>query len=839
MKRLALVVNFALLCAEFMLAQGPYRTVKIRDIQFCPLDSLLKADTLQNTQPNRWTLQTSSFYRSVASQRETVEVVAQVVVPPKVITFTGAGFTMLLRDTGSVGTGDWTGLFARAASTDTVALINAGFLNIATGDIIRVRGWVDEFPTGTMNASTQFVPIPGGFQLLDSKPVPKPITKDVQAFYKGVFPTNFPGGVRYSTGEPFEGVMVELTGLTITGTVNATNGTFSMVDDQGNEISMLDVSKWFTLRVHRDPTSTYTLPPVFSKVDTIRGYLTTNSGTENNRGYRIAPVFPGDLKIGKILPLLSTHRRNPVALTSADTAKISVRAYSQTGGLKLGVVLLQKSINNSAFVADTMKPSGNNDSTYLANILPQSANTFVRYFIQAVDTAGNMSTLASSSSGASGTDTARGMFFYTVLDRPLTVQDLQYTPFNNGRSSYIGATVTVSGIVTADTADIKLASTTSQNSPWYLQTSNQAWSGLWFTGTSPSLQGLQKGDSVSVTGTVIEQFDVTQVSNATASVLASGKSLPSPALVTTGTFGSFGNGTPSAEQWEGMVVRINTPTVTNTNPTFADLAEYEITDGTTPMLVRTDGKSVYSNVIGDTSTGKTVFYTGDQLSYIQGVVWFSFNRYKLVPRGNLDFGVSTPSAPALVSPAAGATGQPLNVVLKWRRSPLTAKYRLQVAADAAFSSVVFHDSTISDTTKQMTGLSTNTKYYWRVNAKNIVGTSAYSSVFDFTTGTQTGADVADGAPKEFGLDQNYPNPFNPLTAIRFALPARSRVRLQVFNLLGQEVVRLVDEELEANVHERTWNASGVSSGLYFYRLEAITTEARSPFVQVKKMVLLK
>jgi len=842
MKKLILSFVMVGACAGMLFAQGPYRLTTIRDIQFNALDSLLRADTLQNTVPARWTFQASSLYRATASQRETVEVVVQVVVPPKVVTFTGGGFTMLIRDTAAApATGEWSGLFCRIASgQDTTDFKGLSLLGLVPGDIIRIRGWVDEFPTSSMNGSTQFVPVPAGFQLLNNKPVPKPVRKNAQDFYKGVFPSNFPNGVRYSTGEAFEGVMVELTNLTITAYVNATNGTFSMVDAAGNEVSMLDVSKWFTLRVHKDPTSTYVLPPVFTTVDTIRGYMTTNSGSSNNRGYMIAPVSPGDLVLGKILPILNTHRRNPVTLTSIDTAKITIKAYKQTGGAGIRNVFLRKSINNSAFTSDTMKASGTPDSLYLVNILPQPANTLVRYFVQAEDSTSGVTTNASSASGPSGSDTSSGFFFYTTLDRPLTVQDLQYTPFNNGRSGFIGAVVTISGIVTSDTTDFKTASTTSQNSPWYLQSSNQAWNGIWFAGSSSTLQAVKKGDSVAVTGTVTEQFDVTQIANATASVLASGKPVPSPVVVTTGTFGQFGNGTTLSEQWEGMVVRINNVTVTNTNPTFGDLTEYEIADGTTPMLARGDGRSRYSNVVGDTTTGKTILRAGNQLSYIQGVVWFSFNRYKLVPRGDSDFGVAAPTIPALVSPASGSTTQPLNVVLRWQRSGIIGSYRVQVATDAGFTSLVINDSSLVDTSKQMSGLSANTKYYWRVNAKNISGTSAFSTGRDFTTGTQTGVQAAEGKPERFELAQNYPNPFNPTTSIRFAVPSASHAKLVIFNSLGQHIVTLFEGELEARFYEFRWNASGVASGLYFYRLEAISSnDPKEAFVQVRKMILIK
>lgn len=97
----------------------------------------------------------------------------------------------------------------------------------------------------------------------------------------------------------------------------------------------------------------------------------------------------------------------------------------------------------------------------------------------------------------------------------------------------------------------------------------------------------------------------------------------------------------------------------------------------------------------------------------------------------------------------------------------------------------------------------------------------------------------EGVPLTFSLEQNYPNPFNPTTTIRFDLPVKSKVRLHIFNLLGQKVAELANEEVNAGYFQKVWTA-GVASGLYFYRLEAVSVSDPSKrFVEVKKMILLK
>jgi acetyl esterase/lipase len=90
-----------------------------------------------------------------------------------------------------------------------------------------------------------------------------------------------------------------------------------------------------------------------------------------------------------------------------------------------------------------------------------------------------------------------------------------------------------------------------------------------------------------------------------------------------------------------------------------------------------------------------------------------------------------------------------------------------------------------------------------------------------------------GTPAEFSVSQNYPNPFNPATTITFSIPNKSFVRLEVFDSLGREVSELVSTEMLPGTYSRQWNAEGMPSGVYFYRLEA------GSHTETKKIILLK
>jgi hypothetical protein len=100
---------------------------------------------------------------------------------------------------------------------------------------------------------------------------------------------------------------------------------------------------------------------------------------------------------------------------------------------------------------------------------------------------------------------------------------------------------------------------------------------------------------------------------------------------------------------------------------------------------------------------------------------------------------------------------------------------------------------------------------------------------DFVAAVET----AKFTPAEFRLYQNYPNPFNPLTMIKYAVPKRTRVKITLHDILGQEVMKLVDEEKVAGFYELRFNAQNLPSGIYFYKLNA------GKFTQTKKMTLMR
>jgi uncharacterized repeat protein (TIGR01451 family) len=132
---------------------------------------------------------------------------------------------------------------------------------------------------------------------------------------------------------------------------------------------------------------------------------------------------------------------------------------------------------------------------------------------------------------------------------------------------------------------------------------------------------------------------------------------------------------------------------------------------------------------------------------------------------------------------------------------------------------------------------------WTVEASDqqaVTGVSNGIGTFDLDVATGVG-DKLVGVPTEYFVDQNYPNPFNPSTTIRFGLPANGHVMLRVFNLLGQRVATLVDEQKLAGNYELQWQAGDVPTGAYFYRIQVTgaAKDGKSTFVETRKMYLIK
>ncbi|MBS1493123.1 MAG: T9SS type A sorting domain-containing protein [Bacteroidetes bacterium] len=135
-------------------------------------------------------------------------------------------------------------------------------------------------------------------------------------------------------------------------------------------------------------------------------------------------------------------------------------------------------------------------------------------------------------------------------------------------------------------------------------------------------------------------------------------------------------------------------------------------------------------------------------------------------------------------------------------------------------------NTLSEYNFQDQNLQTG-KYNYRLKQIDYNGNYEYHNLSSF---------VQIGTPSKFNLSQNYPNPFNPVTKINFEIPIDAMVNITVFDMAGREVKTLVNETKSAGFYTVQFDASGISSGLYFYR---IMTDGNDKFIMTKKLIVIK
>jgi hypothetical protein len=194
---------------------------------------------------------------------------------------------------------------------------------------------------------------------------------------------------------------------------------------------------------------------------------------------------------------------------------------------------------------------------------------------------------------------------------------------------------------------------------------------------------------------------------------------------------------------------------------------------------------------------------------------------------------STTTAPNLIAPVNNSTINTLTPVLEWDSLITAFDYRLEITRDSLFTNSLLYQVVPQKAFQVPAGiLFSDSMYYWRVRTATNGGVGPWSEAFNFNI-IITDVEDEQQLPTEFALMQNYPNPFNPSTVISYQLPVSSNVTLKVYDILGNEVATFVNEEKPAGSYEVKFDASGLSSGIYFYKLQA------GSLVETKKMILLR
>jgi photosystem II stability/assembly factor-like uncharacterized protein len=243
---------------------------------------------------------------------------------------------------------------------------------------------------------------------------------------------------------------------------------------------------------------------------------------------------------------------------------------------------------------------------------------------------------------------------------------------------------------------------------------------------------------------------------------------------------------------------------------------------------------------GSPSIGGTIYYTSDG-----GANWIQQNipsvefLYKVFfvdethgwASGHLGTIIATESTVPVEFTSFSAIADQYNVTLSWSTSTETNNSGFEILRSAQtdnWEKIGFVEGQ---------GTSTQENNYSFVDENLGVGNFSYKLVQIDFDGTRTESDVVkveiNSLPAEYDLSQNYPNPFNPSTTIKYTIPSGEFVNLRVFNSIGEEVKTLVNEYKTEGTHEVKFDAADLSSGIYFYKIDA------GKFSSIKKMILLK
>ncbi len=512
-----------------------------------------------------------------------------IVTMPTGLSYAGAGVKFIFEDENG---GPWSGILSYDPDSSAFGTLLEGFKVIATG-------YISEYSTGAANMTELFITQP--VQIISPGNELPPVD------------TVLTGDMRWPTeAEQWGTVMIRVEEGIVTD--NDLQYEVFAVDDGSGEVLVDDDSD--SIQVYFESVGP---PPVGSLVQSIEGWLYHHYGSNaDSSTYKLCPLYVDDIVFGAGPPAISSVSRDPCAPQNSDT-DVTVSCVI-TDNSDIASAVVHYSIDGGEYLTADMNNTG--DSTW-TGMIPISAGNEVYYYIVATDDGFDQSEPKSNSFPY---DTDHGQLGFIVTD-DLTIGIVQETPWESGLSLYHGCELTLTGIVTGDTAQYN-----SGYGAYAFQDGTGQWNGLLFDGAD--LQVLSRGDEVAVTGT-IDEFDAAwhfqndgntrliNVSNI--DVLSTGNAEPDPALVSCRDVTQTGE---EVESYEGVLVTLNNVTISAVNQ-----HDWSITDATgSETLIDNDMATMAADNYMST------LEEGQVLESISGIFNFSFGTYKVQIRGLPDLG---------------------------------------------------------------------------------------------------------------------------------------------------------------------------------------------------------
>lgn len=525
----------------------------------------------------------------------------------------------------------------------------SGFDQVRAGDLIEIVARVGSQPVqfDGPNQRRRSLPV---LELITSVPVKKLQSNIPQPASPTLPLSTFQreNDAQLESGIVYAGRKVRFDSLTVV----QISPVVALSDDNGNTIILNDQSGNFTTKNHYIEESTYRLPVVGQKVYKIEGFINSfylPSGMMNGSQiftYSIAPAVVQDVNLGPQPAQLTVLRITPPRLfpSAQDNMNISFEYFPGANPVNPSDIKLEYSLNNGA-TWTALVAEEDFTGNYAATIPAQPAGSIVRYRLVATDNKNNRSV-----------SPAIGSYYYRVVNALPSIADIRRPDTIKGQRFSQNMSVTVQGIVMADSAD-QPGDNFQYPARIIVQDDNKPWCGAAFFnfgGQNPALSA-KRGQRVRITGKVqdfgggglnfqsVDSFTVLEMAMPLA-----------PVKLSTAVFTDAPGGTADADQWRNMLVEFNDAEISTVEPSAPQrTGEFIVVDAAlknSPLQgirVETDESNItYStrdSVIAISKRVKPV--AGTPLSFIRGIIGIDFRngRYKLIPRSDADFS-SVPSS---------------------------------------------------------------------------------------------------------------------------------------------------------------------------------------------------
>ena len=513
-----------------------------------------------------------------------------IVTMPTGLSYAGSGVKFIFADENG---GPWSAVLSYDPDS-------SAFPSLFEGDLIQATGYVYEYTTGPANMTELFITEP--INILDFEQ-PLPAVDTVQT-----------GDLRWPTeAEQWGNVMVRVEDAVVTGNdfqyevFAADDGSGSVLVDDDSD----SVAAYFELL---GP------PPVGSLIQSMEGWLYHHYGSYvDSTAYKLCPLYADDFEFGSGPPSITALSREPCAPTASDN-EVAVSCVIMDNST-ISEALVHYSVDGGEYLSVSM--ATNDDSTF-TGVIPVSNGNTVHYYISATDDGADQSEPKTS---IYPYDIEHEQLGFHVTD-DLTISMIQETPWPAGNSLYNGCNVTLSGIVTADTAQYN-----SGYSAYALQNGSGQWSGMVFD--TDEIVQISRGDDVSITGLVTEfavgdefgyQLDGnTRLIQADVTVSSSGNDTPAPLVA------SCEDLTQTAEEvesYEGVLVKLDNVTISSVNQ-----YDWSITDASGFEALIDDDMA---NMEADNFMSSLA--EGQELDHIMGLFNYSYGTYKVQIRDIADLG---------------------------------------------------------------------------------------------------------------------------------------------------------------------------------------------------------